>query len=299
MSIDNYLTIDVEDYFQVSAFEPLVPKENWREYPSRVVDNTRRILDILEQKSIKATFFILGWTAKKHPELVREIALQGHEIGCHSYYHRLVYTLTPEQFHEDTKTAKDILEQITGTQVKGYRAPSYSITRKSLWAIQILNDLGFAYDSSVFPIHHDRYGIPDAPRYPFHWDTSADHPKVGSPYLPVNGSDSWNSLIEFPISTSLLLGKNLPVSGGGYFRLFPYWFTRMALKKINEQEQKSFAFYLHPWEFDPGQPRFNQASLLSKFRHYNNLHKTEKRFLRLLDDFSFKPMQAAHNITLP
>ena len=290
MNLYNYLTIDVEDFFQVSAFESIVSKKSWDDYPSRVVQNTRKILSILEKHNIKATFFILGWTAKKHPELVQEIAKLGHEIGCHSYYHRLVYNLTPEEFREDTKYAKDTLEQITGNEVKGYRAPSYSITRKSLWAIQILDDLGFTYDSSVFPILHDRYGIPNAPRYPFFWETSGSSPEISSGYNGEESRRNGHSLIEYPISTALLFGKNLPVSGGGYFRLFPYWFTRMTLKKINEQEKKSFVFYLHPWEFDPEQPRFTKAPLLSKFRHYNNLDKTGTRFEQLLKDFSFGPM---------
>ncbi len=292
MNLYNYLTIDVEDFFQVSAFESLVSKESWDSYPSRVTKNTRKILSILEEHNIKATFFILGWTANKHPEIVKEIAQQGHEIGCHSYYHRLVYNLTPEEFREDTKKAKDTLEQISGNKVNGYRAPSYSITQKSLWAIQILNDLGFSYDSSIFPIHHDRYGIPGAPRYPFVWKTSQDQPEIGNAYNNEENIDNLHSLIEYPISTALFFGKNLPVSGGGYFRLFPYWFTKMALKKINEKEKKRFIFYLHPWEFDPDQPRFKEASLFSKFRHYNNLDKTKVRFERLIKDFSFGPMHS-------
>ena len=290
MNLKNYLTIDVEDFYQVSAFETLVSKESWDSYPSRVTQNTQKILSILEEHNIKATFFILGWTANKHPEIVKEIARQGHEIGCHSFYHRLVYNLTPEEFREDTKKAKDTLEQISGEEVKGYRAPSYSITNKSLWAIQILHELGFTYDSSVFPIHHDRYGIPGAPRYPFIWKTSGNQPEISTPFNGEEQSDTDNSLIEYPISTTLFFGKNLPVSGGGYFRLFPYWFTRMALKKINEQEKRSFIFYLHPWEFDPEQPRFYKATRFSKFRHYNNLDKTEIRFEKLIKDFSFGPM---------
>jgi polysaccharide deacetylase family protein (PEP-CTERM system associated) len=290
MNLYNYLTIDVEDYFQVSAFEPLVSKESWDTYPSRVTQNTQKILSILEKHNIKATFFILGWTANKHPEIVKEIARNGHEIACHSYYHRLVYNLTPDEFQRDTLKAKETLEQITGVEVKGYRAPSYSITRKSLWAIQILEELGFNYDSSIFPIHHDRYGIPGAPRYPFFWKTSGDLPEIGDKYTEEENRNTTHSLIEYPISTAMFFGKNLPVSGGGYFRLFPYWFTKLALRKINEQEKKNFIFYLHPWEFDPDQPRFNQASLFSKFRHYNNLGTTETRFERLLNDFTFGPM---------
>lgn len=292
MNLRNYLTIDVEDFFQVSAFEPIVSKENWSSYPSRVIQNTRKILSILDKHKIKATFFIVGWTAENYPEIVKEITRKGHEIGCHSYYHRLVYNLTPEEFREDTKKAKDTLEQIAGIEVKGYRAPSYSITEKSLWAIPILHELGFTYDSSIFPVHHDRYGIPDAPRYPFVWEITDNQPKISKPYDPDLQENTSDSLVEYPISTALIMGKNLPISGGGYFRLFPYWFTRMALKKINQAEKRRFIFYLHPWEFDPEQPRFNNASLLSKFRHYNNLKKTGMRFEKLLKDFSFGPMHS-------
>lgn len=290
MKLRNYLTIDVEDFYQVSAFESLVEKENWKSFASRVENNTRLILEILDREQVKGTFFILGWTAEQYPQIVKEISANGHEIGCHSYLHRLVYNLTPEQFYEDTKKSKDILEQITGEEVKGYRAPSYSITSNSLWALKILYDLGFTFDSSIFPIHHDRYGIPEAPRYPFTWDLSGDTPAVCSLTGTDDLAQQTNQLIEYPISTSIFWGRKIPVSGGGYFRLFPYWFTRMALQKINTQEGKQFIFYLHPWEFDPDQPRFKQASFLSKFRHYLNLDKTTSRFNRLLNDFSFGPM---------
>ena len=290
MKLKNYLTIDVEDFFQVSAFEAIVSKESWETYPSRVLENTRKILDLLGTHKIKATFFILGWTAKNFPKVVEEICRDGHIVGCHSYYHRLIYNLTPEEFIEDTKRAKEILEEITGLAVTGYRAPSYSITKKSLWAIPILKNLGFVYDSSIFPIHHDRYGIPDAPRHPFVWDTSKNKPIPKKPFDVDMSHKIEKSLVEYPISTTRILGKTFPVSGGGYFRLFPYWFTKMALKKINETEKKRFIFYLHPWEFDPDQPRINNASMLSKFRHYNNLEKTSTRFEKLLDDFSFGPL---------
>jgi len=269
----NYLTIDVEDYYQVSAFEQIVGYDKWDNYTSRVVNNTKAILDILERHNVKATFFTLGWTATKFPELVKEINGKGHEIGCHSYYHRLIYNLSPKEFREDTKKAKDILEQITGNKVLGYRAPSYSITERSLWALDILQELGFEFDSSIFPIYHDRYGIPDTPRFKY---KIPDH-----------------DLIEYPISTFNLFGQKIPVSGGGYFRLFPYRFTKMALKKINLQEKRPFVFYLHPWEMDPEQPKFHNASLLSKFRHYNNLTKTAERFGKLLQDFSFKSITPA------
>jgi len=266
--ITNYLTIDVEDYFHVSAFENNIKFEEWGNYESRVVNNTRKILEMLfKAGEIKATFFILGWVAEKHPQIVKEIDTNGHEVACHGYRHRLIYNMTQDEFRSDLKKAKDILENITGGKVVGYRAPSFSITKRSIWAFAILEDLGFEYDSSVFPINHDNYGITDAPRFKYK--------------LP------GKNLVEFPISTSKILGLKAPVSGGGYFRLFPYWFTKVNLRKINNNENKPFIFYLHPWEIDPKQPRINGATALSKFRHYNNLSKTAKRLQRLLSDFKF------------
>lgn len=266
----NYLTIDVEEYFQVSAFEDCIDKDSWPDYDSRVTRNTQLLLDILSEKKIHATFFVVGWIAERHPELVLRIQAEGHEIGCHSYWHRKIYDLSPEEFREDTLRAKEVIENITGVQVIGYRAPSYSITRKSLWALDILKELGFEYDSSIFPIVHDNYGIPDAPRFQ---------------YL-IQGK----GLMEYPISTSKVLWANIPISGGGYFRLFPYWFTRTLLRRINSQDQKPFLFYLHPWEIDPDQPRMNNARFLSKFRHYNNLEKTALRLKKLIADFQFGPI---------
>lgn len=268
--INNYLTVDVEDYYQVSAFEPLVGLTKWDQYPSRIERNTRAILEVLNRHHVQATFFVLGWAGEKHPGLVKEIAANGHAIGCHSYQHRLIYTLSPNEFEEDTHRSKDILQQITGGPVTGYRAPSYSITRQSLWAYDILEALGFTYSSSVFPIYHDRYGIPDAPRFQF---------KVPGHHI-----------IEYPISTVRFSGRNIPVSGGGYFRLFPYCFTRMTLSQINKRENQPFVFFIHPWEVDPNQPRMKHASPLSRFRHYTNLHKTRKRFENLLNDFQFIPI---------
>lgn len=284
-TITNYLTIDVEEHFQVAAFENVIQPSSWESHPSRVENNTHVILDLLDRYRTKATFFIVGWTAERHPELVREIARRGHLIGCHSYLHQKIYHLTPEEFRQDTAKAKDILEQITGAAVKGYRAPSYSITKKSLWAVHILYELGFTYDSSVFPIIHDNYGIPDAPRHPFTWDINGERPTYGA-----SGTNQAGTLTEYPISTAKLLGRNIPVAGGGYFRLFPYWFTKAMLDKINRQENRPFIFYLHPWEVDPEQPRIKNAKVLSKFRHYNNLKKTAPRLERLLGDFSFGPL---------
>jgi len=266
----NFLTIDVEDYFQVAAFADIVSPGQWDAMEQRVQDPMKRVLHTLENHGVRATFFVVGWTAEKHPEIVRAIVAQGHEIGCHSYWHRKVYEMTPEEFRQDTLRAKRVLEDLTGTEVTAYRAPSYSITKKSLWAIDILKQEGFKADSSIFPISHDMYGIPGSQRFRHE--------------LPQKGIE------EFPLSTAMFFGRRIPVSGGGYFRLFPYWFTRAALKRINKKEKQPFVFYLHPWELDPGQPRFKNARLLSKFRHYNNLGKTMGRFERLLNDFDFMPL---------
>lgn len=265
--ITNYLTIDVEEHFQVAAFEDVISSKNWSDHDSRVSRNTEMLLDLLDDYDTKATFFIVGWVAEHHPELVLEIRGRGHDIGCHSYMHKKIYELTQDEFRADTRKAKNILEQIIGEKILGYRAPSYSITMKSLWALDILEELGFEYDSSIFPVHHDNYGIPDAPRFKYH------HSK--------------QNLIEYPISTAKVLGYNVPVAGGGYFRLFPYWLTKKLLNIINDQEKQPFMFYLHPWEIDPGQPRVNNSKMLSKFRHYNNLNKTKERLEKLLNDFKF------------
>lgn len=270
--IKNYLTIDVEEHFQVSAFEGVVKKVDWGNHESRVTKNTETILHLLETAGVTATFFVVGWVAEKHPQLLQTIDKAGHEIGCHSYLHRKVYDLTPKEFREDTYKAKSILEDITGKKVYGYRAPSYSITEKSLWALKIIEELGFTYDSSIFPVYHDLYGIPGAPRFEY----------------DIPGS----TLKEFPISTKNLFGLNLPVSGGGYFRLFPYWFIKSQLKLINKNEGKPFMFYLHPWEVDPEQPRVKGVGLKSLFRHYNNLDKTSARFTSLLQDFRFESISA-------
>jgi polysaccharide deacetylase family protein (PEP-CTERM system associated) len=269
--LKNYLTIDVEDYFQVAAFDDIIKPASWTSMECRVERNTTVILDTLQNHGVHATFFIVGWIAEKYPALVRTISRYGHEIGCHSYLHRKIYHLTPDEFREDTRRAKSILEDITGRAVFGYRAPSYSITKKSLWALEILEELGFEYDSSIFPIYHDNYGIPDAPRFEYKLPNS--------------------NLTEYPISTALVLGRKIPVAGGGYFRLFPYWFTKMSLKTINHRERKPFIFYLHPWEIDPAQPRMKHAKLLSRFRHYNNLDKTGERLVKLLEDFNFAPIR--------
>jgi len=266
--VTNALTVDVEDYFHVSAFADTIAREDWDRHECRVEANTRRLLDLFERHRTLATFFVLGWVAERYPALVREIAARGHEVACHGYSHRLVYEQTPDEFRAETLRAKATLEDQVQCPVLGYRAASYSITRDSLWALDILAEAGFGYDSSIFPVHHDRYGIPDAPTTPYCMTTA-------------NGGQ----LVEFPLSTYRLLGYRLPMAGGGYFRLYPYAFTRMALRAINRAGQP-FIFYLHPWEVDPDQPRI-AASRLSRFRHYNNLDRCEQRLDRLLGAFSF------------
>lgn len=269
MPITNALTVDVEDYFHVAALAPSIPRDTWDTRESRVTANTRRLLALFADFDVKATFFVLGWVAERHPGLIREIASGGHEVACHGFSHRLVYEQTPEEFREETIRSKKLLEDITGRAVEGYRAASYSIVKESLWAIDILIDQGFAYDSSIFPVHHDRYGIPDADRKP--------HRMTGR-----NGG----TIVEWPLATANLAGYRLPVAGGGYFRLLPYSLTRWGLASINSKEARPFIFYLHPWEVDPDQPRV-PASTLSRFRHYTNLDKCEQRLRRLLGEFRF------------
>lgn len=271
--IRNALTVDVEDYFHVSALAPSIHRDTWDLRESRVVSNTRRLLELLQQHRVRGTFFVLGWVAERQPQLVKDIAAGGHEVACHGYSHRLVYEQSPEEFRDEARRSKNLLEDLTGAAVVGYRAASYSIVRKSLWALDVLVELGFAYDSSIFPVHHDRYGIPGATRSPH---------RILTP--------SGASIVEWPLATAKLLGCSLPVAGGGYFRLLPYWLSHWGLESINRKECSPFIFYLHPWEIDPGQPRV-AASFLSTFRHYTNLAKAETRLTRLLGDFRFGTVQ--------
>jgi len=272
--VPNAMTVDVEDYFHVSAFSRHIDRSNWNQCESRVVANTQRLLTLFEGVDVRATFFVLGVVAERFPNLVKDIAARGHEVACHGYSHRLVHTQSIDEFREETFRSKNILEDLTGNAVLGYRAASYSIVRESLWALDVLTEFGFAYDSSIFPVHHDRYGIPGAERMPHRLRTP-------------NGS----TIAEWPLSTVKLLRFSVPVAGGGYFRLFPYWFSRAALASINRREQRPFIFYLHPWEIDPDQPRI-AASALSRFRHYHNLAKCEARLTRLLSDFRFDTVRS-------
>ncbi len=269
----NAFSIDVEDYFQVAALAGAISRDSWPTREYRVEANTGRILSLLDEKKIRGTFFVLGWVAEKSPGLVKRIAAEGHEIACHGHSHQLIYRQTQKEFREETTRAKRFLEDVIGQPVLGYRAASFSITRDSLWALDVLIDLGFEYDSSVFPIRHDRYGIPGA------------SPEIGRIAAP-----SQRTLVEFPMSAASFFGVQVPVSGGGYFRILPYWLTRTGLTQINEQAGRPFTFYLHPWEVDPGQPRV-KVGAFSRFRHYTNLHRCEARLRRVLGDFSFSTMR--------
>lgn len=273
--IANALTVDVEDYFQVNAFARVVKHSEWDSFKPRVVANTLKTLDLLDVFSVKATFFILGWVAERAPGLVAEIAGRGHEVACHGYGHQLVYEIGPDRFREDIRRAKGIIEGITGEAVHGYRAPSYSITGRSLWALDILVEEGFSYDSSIFPVVHDTYGIPDARRFPHEIACTA------------------GNLREFPLTTLNIRGAGrelrLPIAGGGYLRLLPAALVRRGIEYVNRNEGQPAVLYFHPWEVDPDQPRI-PAGFRSRFRHYLNLHRTEEKLKHLLGSLRFAPM---------
>lgn len=270
-AIIHCLSFDIEEHFQVSAFASPMRRRHWDVFESRVQRNTETILKLLDERQIKATFFILGWVAERNPDLVRKLFAHGHEIASHGYGHELITAQTPDVFREDVRRAKGILEDLIGAPVPGYRAPSFSITAETKWALPILVEEGYVYDSSVFPVMHDRYGMPGANPLCHQLDT-------------VSGK-----LWELPPSTMNVAGVRVPVAGGGYFRLFPYPLLRWMLRKI-EAEGQPLVVYLHPWELDPAQPRM-QGPLLSRFRHYLNLKKTEGRLAALLNDFGFGPMR--------
>ena len=284
----NYLSFDIEDYFQVSAFEAISRPDSWPSRPLRVEGNTGKILALLQSRGIKATFFILGWVAERCPQLVKRIAAAGHEIASHGYHHQRVTTLDRNAFREDVRSSKALLERLSGQAVLGYRAPSYSISAQTPWAFDELHAAGYRYDSSIFPIRHDLYGIHDWPRFSGYAVKSASG--AWQPVAEPNADQQ--SLLEVPITTLNLVGRNLPIAGGGYFRLLPYAVTRWGLRRINRLERQPFVFYLHPWEFDPNQPRMTGAGWKSNFRHYLNLDKTESRFKRLLSDFEFSTISA-------
>ena len=264
----NAFSVDVEDYFQVSAFEKHIPRNHWDRCESRVVANTHRVLQLLDRHDVKATFFVLGWVGERYPQLVRDIHACGHEIGAHGYWHRLIYQQTPEEFRADLRRSRDVLQEAIGQPVTAHRAASFSITNRSLWALEILVEEGFQVDSSVFPIHHDRYGIPGA------------EPRLHRLTTPAG------PLWEFPPSVARFGCMNLPVGGGGYLRLYPLPWTVYCLRRINRAQRQPFLCYVHPWELDPGQPRI-RASRLSRFRHYVNLSRNERKLDALLQSFRF------------
>jgi polysaccharide deacetylase family protein (PEP-CTERM system associated) len=263
-AIVNALTVDVEDYFQVSAMAPYIARSAWDTIECRVENNVARLLARFEASGARATFFTLGWIAERHPAMVRRIVAAGHELASHGYGHQRATDLSRAEFEDDITRAKRILEDVGGVAVRGYRAPSFSIDKRNLWAFDSLRDAGYAYSSSVYPVHHDHYGMPDAPRFP---------------YQSVQG------LVEIPISTVRAGSRNIPIGGGGYFRLLPYAASRWAIARFNREERRPAIFYMHPWEIDPEQPRVAGVDAKSRFRHYVSLHRTEGRLERLLQDF--------------
>ncbi|CAN5394796.1 DUF3473 domain-containing protein [soil metagenome] len=269
LPITNALTIDVEDYFQVSAFAPYIERGDWDQRECRIERNVARILDLLDTHSTKATFFTLGWIAERYPQVIRDIVARGHELASHGYGHQRASELTPEAFLHDIRSAKKILEDLSGVEVRGYRAPSFSIGTGNLWAFDCLRDAGYRYSSSIYPIQHDHYGMPDAPRF-------AHEVREG--------------LLEIPVTTMRLLNKNFPSSGGGYFRLFPYGLSRWMLRQVNSGDQQAAIFYFHPWEIDAEQPRVAGISRKTRFRHYVNIPRMESRLGQLLADFRWGRM---------
>jgi polysaccharide deacetylase family protein (PEP-CTERM system associated) len=269
-AITHAMTVDVEDYFHVAAFNKVIKQEDWEKWPCRVEANTHKLLQLFADADIKITFFILGWVAERYPELVKTIRAQGHEIASHGYSHQLIYKQDQKVFREETAKSKHILEDLGQAPVIGYRAASYSITRKSLWALDTLAELGFAWDSSIFPTRHDNYGIPGSPEEPY---------KI----ITTNGS----VLTEFPLTTAKVLGQSIPAAGGGYFRQYPYVLSRWLFERASLNQTKPQIFYLHPWEIDPDQPRVPNASWFSNFRHYTNLSRCLPRLERMIDDFEF------------
>lgn len=265
------LSVDVEDYYHVEAFRDRIPPHTWPLYPSRVIDNTRRVLELFSRRQARATFFVLGWVAERHPGIVREILSGGHEVGCHSYGHNCLWRLSPEEFRADTRRARQAIEDAGGRAVLGYRAPSFSVVERTLWAVPILAEEGFLYDSSVFPIHHDVYGFPQAPRFPFRWATRQGH-----------------RLYEIPPTTLRCAGWNFPAAGGAYLRILPEWYTRWAVRRARRQAQ-SLVLYFHPWEIDPRQPRLT-GSFRSRFRHYSGLSRMYGKLGRILAAGHFVPL---------
>ena len=278
MKLDNRLnamTVDVEDYFQVSAFEGVVDKKDWDNISLRVGDNTQRLLDLFAKNNVKSTFFTLGWVAKRCPDVIKRIVNEGHELASHGLAHQRATTMSEKELYDDIKQSKDILEDIGGVALKGYRAPSFSINDSNTWAYDILKDLGFVYSSSTYPINHDLYGVPEWPRFKYERE---------------------NGLIEIPIPTIRKKGVNVGIGGGGYFRLYPYWLSKRRITEFMKAENAPYSFYFHPWEIDAQQPRFENAPWKSKARHYINLSKMEGKVEKLLSDFNWVSMCDAYEI---
>lgn len=268
-AITNALTIDVEDYFQVSAFAPYIRRDEWDARECRVERNVERILAMLAARDVKATFFTLGWIAERYPHVVRDIVAQGHELASHGYGHERASDLSPAGFREDVTRAKTLLEDLGGVPVQGYRAPSFSIGTGNLWALDELARAGYRYSSSIYPIRHDHYGMPDSPRFAY----------------PLA-----SGLLEVPVTTVRMFNRNLPSSGGGYFRLLPYALSRWMLRRVNQEDRESAVFYFHPWEIDTGQPRIPGIDAKTRFRHYVNIPRVESRLQQLLADFRWGRM---------
>jgi polysaccharide deacetylase family protein (PEP-CTERM system associated) len=269
--IRNAMTCDVEDYFQVSAFAPYIDRDSWPTRECRVEANMERILAIYERHGVKATFFTLGWIAERYPAMVKKIVAAGHELASHGYGHLRASDQTRAQFDNDIRSSKALLEDIGGQEVIGYRAPSFSIGHANLWALEALQEAGYRYSSSIYPIAHDHYGMPDAPRFAFY------------PHGP-------DGLLEVPVTTVNMLGRNLPAGGGGYFRLLPYALSRWMMQKVNREDRQPALFYFHPWELDPGQPRPEGLDAKSRFRHYVNIERMERRLEQLARDFAWDRM---------
>lgn len=271
--ICNAMTVDVEDYFQVSAFEKIINPSDWDAIAPRVEANTNHLLELFEANDVKATFFTLGWVAERFPDLIQSIAKQGHEIASHGYCHRRATQQSPAEFKQDVQRTRSLLQDLTGASVDGYRAPSFSINHSNAWAYDVLAEAGYLYSSSIYPVKHDHYGVPDAPRFKY---------------------KTQQGVWELPLTTLELAGRNIPISGGGFFRLYPYWLTRWAINRLHTVDDNSYMFYMHPWEIDPGQPRIEGIDLKTRFRHYLNISRVDRRMKRLLADFNWGSIQKVY-----
>lgn len=272
----NALTIDVEDYFHVAAFSSQISTSDWgTKYPSRVETSTKLALELFAQHNCKATFFVLGWVAEKHPQLIKQIVDEGHELACHGYMHQKANTQSISEFKDDVSRCKSLLEDLSGTQIYGYRAPSFSIDPTNEWTFEVLHQLGFTFSSSTYPVEHDHYGAPDWPRFK---------------HLRPEG------ITEIPIPTTLIAGKSIPIGGGGFFRLYPYWLTKKLITQFVSKHNQPYSFYFHPWELDPAQPRVDDAPFKSKFRHYLNLNSVDRKLSSLLSDFDWGTVSQAYGL---